>query len=46
MIIGGGGRVIDWIWSLFNIAFESDDMLEDWKSAMIFPLCKGKGERI
>ena len=42
---GGGERVVDWIWRLYNMAFESGVVLEDWKSAMIVPLYKGKGER-
>ena len=39
-----GDRVVDWIWRLCNIALESD-VLEDWRSAVIIPLNKGKGER-
>ena len=39
-----GGRVVDWIWRLCNMAFESD-VSENWKSAVIVPLYKGKGER-
>ena len=27
------------------MAFESDVVLEDWRSAVIVPLYKGKGER-
>ena len=23
MIKGGGGKVVDWIWTLYNMAFES-----------------------
>ena len=42
MIKGGGNRVVDWIWRLYNMAFESGE-LEDWRSAMIIPLYKGKG---
>ena len=44
MIKGGGNRVVDWIWRLCNIAFESGVVPEDWKSAVIIPLYKGKGE--
>ena len=44
MIEGGGDRVVDWIWRLCNMAFESGVMPEDWRS-VIFPLYKGKGER-
>ena len=45
MIKGGNDRVVDWIWKLCNLAFEIGVVLEDWRSAMIFPLYKGKGER-
>ena len=41
MIIGGGDR----IWKLCNIACESGVVSEDWRSAVIIPLYKGKGER-
>ena len=45
MIKGGGDMVVDWIWRLCNMAFENGIMPEDWRSAVIVPLCKGKGER-
>ena len=45
MIKGGGDRVIDWIWRLCNMAFDSSIVSEDWRSAVIIPLFKGKGER-
>ena len=45
MIKGGGNRALDWIWRLWNMAFESAIVLEDWRSAVIVPLYKGKGER-
>ena len=45
MIKGGGDRVVDWIWKLCNMALESGFVLENWRSAMIVPLYKGKGER-
>ena len=38
MIKGGGNKVIDWIWSLCNLAFESDVVTEYWISAVIVPL--------
>ena len=41
MIKGGGNRVVDWIWRLCNIAFESGVLLEDWRSAVTIPLNKG-----
>ena len=46
MIKGGGDRVVDWIWRLCNMTFESGVMPEDWRSVMIVLLYKGKGERI
>ena len=39
----GGDRVVDWIWRLCNVAFESGAVPEDWRSAVIIPLYKGKG---
>ena len=44
MIKGRGDRVVDWIWRLCNMAFESSVVLEDWKSAVTVSLHKGKGE--
>ena len=41
-----GDRVIDWIWKLCNMTFESGVVPQDWRSAVIVPLYKGKGERI
>ena len=45
MIKGGGNRVLDWIRRLCNMAFESGVVPEDWRSTVIVPLYKGKGER-
>ena len=45
MIKGGGDSVVDWIWRMCNIAFESGVVPGDWRSAVIVPLYKGKGER-
>ena len=45
MIKGGSGRVVDWIQKLCNITFENSVVIEDWRSAVIVPLYKGKGER-
>ena len=44
MIKGGGNRVVDWIWRLRNMAFESGVVPDDWKFAVVVPLYKGKGE--
>ena len=45
IIKGGDGRVVDWIWRLCNMAFEIGVVPEDWRSAVIVPLHKSKGER-
>ena len=45
MIKVGGDKVVDWIWRLCNMVFESGVGPEDWRSAVIIPLYKGKGER-
>ena len=42
---GGGDRVVDWIWSLCNMAFESGVLAENWRSAVIVLLYKDKRER-
>ena len=39
------GRVVDWIWRLYNVAFESGVVPENLRSGVIVPLYKGKGER-
>ena len=38
VIKGGSDRVVDWIWRLCNMAFESGVVPKDWKSAVIDPL--------
>ena len=38
-----GERVVYWILRLCNMAFNSGVVPEDWRSAMINPLYKGKG---
>ena len=45
MIKDGGNRVVDWIWRLCNMAYENGAMPEDWRSALIVRLYKGKGKR-
>ena len=45
MIKGAGNRVVDWIWRLCNMDFECGVVPEDWRSAVIIPLYKGKRER-
>ena len=46
MVKCGGDVVVDWIWMLCNMAFESDVVPEKLRSAVIVPLYKGKGEMI
>ena len=46
MIKGGGDRAVDWIWRLYNMAFDSSLVPEDWRSAVTVPLYNGKLERI
>ena len=45
MVIGGSDMVVDWIWRMCHMAFESCVVPEDWKPAVIVPLHKGRGER-
>ena len=45
MIKGGGDRVVDWIWRLCNMVFESGVVPDDWRSATIFLRYKGKREK-
>ena len=33
-----GNKVVDWIWRLCNMAFESGGVPEDWRSTVIIPL--------
>ena len=42
---GGCDMVVDWMWRLCNMAFESGLVPEDWRYVLIVPLYKGKGER-
>ena len=42
MIKGKGDKLVDRIWRLCNMAFESGVLPEDWRSAVIVPLYKGK----
>ena len=45
IIKGGGDRVVDWIWRLCNRTFERGIVHEDWRSTVIVPRHKDKGER-
>ena len=39
------GEMVDWIWRLFNVTFESGVVPEDWRYAVFVPPYKGKGEK-
>ena len=39
---GGDDIVVDWIWRIGSISFESDVVPEHWISALIVPVYKGK----
>ena len=41
----GGDRVVNWILRLCNMAFESGGVPEHWRSAVIVPLYKVRGEK-
>ena len=41
----GGRSMTEWLVRLFNICFVLGTVPEDWVSACILPLYKGKGER-
>ena len=45
MLKFGGELVVDWIWKMCRLAWEEGKVPEDWKSGIIVPLYKGKGER-
>ena len=45
MIKVGDDMAVDWIWRLCNVAFESGGVPEDWRFAVVVPLCKFKKER-
>ena len=44
MVKCGGDVVVDWIWKLCNLAFESDVVPEDLRSVVIVILQNGKRE--
>ena len=46
MIEGGCDMVVDWIWGLCNMPFESGGVPEEGRTAVIVPLYNGKEERI
>ncbi len=45
MLKYGGGVVVDWLWKVCSLAWEEGKVPEDWKSGIVVPLYKGKGER-
>ena len=46
MVKGGGNIVVDWIWRLCNMGFESGVQPDEWISDVIVPMYKGKEERV
>ena len=42
IIKSGDDKVVDWIWNLCNMAFETGVVPKDWRPAVIVPLYKGK----
>ena len=42
MTKGGSDMVVDWIWRMYNMAFESGVVPEDWRSAVIVPCTRVK----
>ena len=44
IVKSGSDMVANWTWRLSNRAFESGVVPENWRSIMIVPLYKGKGE--
>ncbi len=40
-----GGKVVDWMMWICNLAWEKSKVPEDWRKAIIVPLYKGKGNR-
>ena len=45
MLKCGGEVVVDWIFCLCKLAWESSVVPEDWKKGIIIPIYKGKGDR-
>ena len=45
LVKGGSDVVVDSIWKLCNMTFESGDVPKDLRFSVIVPLHKGKGER-
>ena len=45
MIKGGGDMVVDWIWRVCNVVYESGVAPEEWRCAVIVQLYNGKRER-
>ena len=44
MIKDGGDRIVDWIWRLYNMAFESGVVPKDWRSVVIvLGMCRSFG---
>ena len=46
MIKGGGDCVVDWIWRLCNMGFESGVVPEDWRSVVNVPCIRVKERKL
>ena len=44
MIKGGGDRVVDLIWRLYNMVFESGGVPKEWRSGMVVQPYNGEGK--
>ena len=44
-LIKGGSVVVEWLERLFNVCFAKGIVPEDWRSACVVPICKGKGDK-
>ena len=45
-IKSGGKSVVEWLVRLLNVCFQEGKVPEDWMSACIVPLYKGKGDKL
>jgi hypothetical protein len=44
MVKIGGLVIVEWLVYLFNLSMNMGKVLEDWRSVIIIPLFKGKGD--
>jgi hypothetical protein len=45
MAKNGGLAIVEWSGSLFNLYMNMDNAAEDWRSAIVVPLFKSKGDK-